>query len=109
MNITITTNNQTKLGLKQASKRVTSQVKQARNLSQIFNRKSISCNTTHRQFLHLQAMLMQINSMKQKIASSNTPCFLIFPIYLIPVFIQAPLQSQTIRPRKKDATSDMRQ
>ena len=32
------------------------QVKKARNQSQIFNRKSISRNTTHRQSLHLQAM-----------------------------------------------------
>jgi len=32
-------------------------VKQSKNQSQIFNRKSISRNTTHRQCLHLQAML----------------------------------------------------
>jgi len=32
-------------------------VKQPRNLSQIFNRKAISRNTTHRQALHLKAML----------------------------------------------------
>jgi len=35
---------------------VTSQVKQARNISQIFNRKSISRNTAHRQSLHLIQM-----------------------------------------------------
>ena len=35
----------------------TPQLKQARNLSQFFDRKSISRNTTHRQSLHLQAML----------------------------------------------------
>ena len=35
---------------------ITSQMK-ARNQSQIFNRKSNSRNTTHRQSLHLQAML----------------------------------------------------
>jgi len=34
-----------------ASSNFTPQVKQARNLSQIFNRKSISRNTTHRQSL----------------------------------------------------------
>ena len=34
-----------------------STVKEARNQSQIFNRKSISRNTTHRQSYHLQAML----------------------------------------------------
>ena len=32
---------------------VTSQVKEAGNQSQIFNRKSISRNTTHRQSYHL--------------------------------------------------------
>jgi len=32
---------------------VTSQVKQAKNQSQIFNRKSISRNSTHRQSSHL--------------------------------------------------------
>jgi len=32
--------------------------KEARNQSQIFNRKSISRNTTHHQSLHLQAMLI---------------------------------------------------
>jgi len=31
-------------------------VKEVRNQSQIFNRKSISRNTTHRQSYHLQAM-----------------------------------------------------
>jgi len=35
------------------SSNFTPQVKQARNLSQIFNRKSISHHTTHRQSLHL--------------------------------------------------------
>ena len=35
----------------------TPQVKEARNQSQIFNRKSISRNTTHRQSYHLQAVL----------------------------------------------------
>jgi len=35
----------------------TPQVKEARNQSQIFNRKSISRNTTRRQSYHLQAML----------------------------------------------------
>jgi len=35
----------------------TPQVKQERNQSQVFNRKSISHNATHRQSLHLQAML----------------------------------------------------
>jgi len=32
-------------------------MKQARDQSQFFNRKSISRNTTHHQSLHLQAML----------------------------------------------------
>jgi len=32
-------------------------LKQARSLQQIFNRKSISRNATHRQSLHLQAVL----------------------------------------------------
>jgi len=36
-----------------ASSSLTPQVKQARNLSQIFNRESITQNTTHRQSLHL--------------------------------------------------------
>jgi len=35
----------------------TPQVKEARNQSQIFNRKSISLNTTYRQSYQLQAML----------------------------------------------------
>jgi len=36
-----------------SSSNFTPQVKQARNQSQIFNRKPISCNTAHHQSLHL--------------------------------------------------------
>jgi len=39
------------------SSNFTPQVKEARNQSQIVNKKSISRNTTHRQSLNLQAML----------------------------------------------------
>jgi len=54
----------------------TPQVKQARNQSQIFNRKSISRSTTHRQSLHLiqiswfnciQYLHMFSNHLKKKI------------------------------------------
>ena len=43
------------------SSNFTPQVKEACNQSQICNRKSISRNTTHRQFYHLQAMLTGVN------------------------------------------------
>jgi len=42
----------------------TPQVKQARNQSQIFNRKSISRNTTHRQSLHLFQTVLGNDSLK---------------------------------------------
>jgi len=40
------------------------QVKEARNQSQILNRKSISRNTTHRQSYHLQATLTGVKRWK---------------------------------------------
>jgi len=39
-------------------------VKETRNQSQIFNRKSISRNTTHRQSYHLHAMLTGVKRRK---------------------------------------------
>jgi len=45
---------------------VTPQVKEARNRSQIFNRKSISRNTTHRLSYHPQAMLTGVKRWKAK-------------------------------------------
>jgi len=42
-------------------------VKEARNRSQIFNRKSISRNTTHRQSCHLQAMLTGVKRIQKNI------------------------------------------
>jgi len=38
-------------------------MKEARNQSQIFKRKSISRNTTHRQSYHLQAMLTGVEKL----------------------------------------------
>jgi len=46
------------------SSNFTPQVKEARNQSQIFNRKSISRNTTHRQSYHLQAVLTGVKRWK---------------------------------------------
>jgi len=46
-------------------------VKEARNQSQIFNRKSISRSTTHRQFYHLQAMLTGVKRRKAKTRSEK--------------------------------------
>jgi len=46
-------------------------VKEARNQSQIFNRKSISRNTTHRQSYHLQAMLTGVKQKGQHKLSSE--------------------------------------
>ena len=46
------------------SRKFTPQVKEARNQSQIFNRKSISRNTTHRQSYHLQAVLTGVKRRK---------------------------------------------
>jgi len=44
-------------------------VKEARNQSQIFYRKSISCNTTHCKSYHLQAMLTGV---KRRKANTNS-------------------------------------
>jgi len=49
----------------------TPQVKEARNQSQILNRKSISRNTTHRQSYHLQAMLTGVKRRKAKTRSEK--------------------------------------
>ena len=46
------------------SSNFTPQVKEARNQSQFFNRKSSSRNTTHRQAYHLQAMLTGVKRRK---------------------------------------------
>jgi len=46
-------------------------VKEARNQSQIFNRKSISRNTTHRQSYHLQAMLTGVKRRKANTSSKK--------------------------------------
>jgi len=49
----------------------TPQVKEVRNQSQIFNRKSISRNTTHRQSCHLQTMLTDVKRRKANIKSEK--------------------------------------
>ena len=49
----------------------TPQVKQARNQSPTFNRKSISRNTTHRLSYHLQAMLTGVKRWKTKTRSKK--------------------------------------
>jgi len=49
----------------------TPQVKEARNQSQIFNRKSISRNTTRRQSYHLQAMLTGVKLWKANTRSEK--------------------------------------
>ena len=49
----------------------TPQVQEARNQSQIFNRKSISRNTTHRQSYHLQAMLTGVKRRKANTSSEK--------------------------------------
>jgi len=49
----------------------TPQVKEARNQSQIFNWKSISRNTTHRQSYHLQAMLTGVKRSKANTSSEK--------------------------------------
>jgi len=59
------------------SSNFTPQVKEARNQSQIFNRKSISRNTTHRQSYHLQAMLTVVkrrraNTRSEKVNNLKT-------------------------------------
>jgi len=46
-------------------------VKEARNQSQIFNRKSISRNTTHRQSYHLPAMLTAVKRRKANTSSEK--------------------------------------
>jgi len=52
-------------------------VKEAKNQSQIFNRKSISRNITHRQSYHLQAMLTGVkrrkaNTRSEKVSNLKT-------------------------------------
>jgi len=54
-------------------KYVHSIVKEARNQSQIFNRKSISRNTTHRRSYHLQAMLTGVKRRKDTEPSRLIP------------------------------------
>jgi len=49
----------------------TPQVKEARNQSQIFNRKSISCNTMRRQSYHMQAMLTGVKRRKASTSSEE--------------------------------------
>jgi len=52
----------------------TLQVKEARNQSQIFDRKSISRHTTHRQSYHLQAMLTGVkNNLKTAMKKLRIP------------------------------------
>jgi len=46
-------------------------VKEARNQSRNFNRKSISLNTTHRQSYHLQAMLTGVKRSKAETRSKK--------------------------------------
>jgi len=55
----------------QTSGNFTPQVQEARNQSQIFNRKSISRNTTHRRSYHLQAMLIGVKRRKASIRSEK--------------------------------------
>ena len=47
------------------------QVKEARSQSHIFNRKSISRNTTHRQSYHLQEMLTGVKRRKANTSSEE--------------------------------------
>jgi len=52
-------------------------VKEARNQSQIFNRKSISRDTAHHQSYHLQAMLTsvkrrKVNTKSEKVSNLKT-------------------------------------
>jgi len=54
-----------------SSRNFTPQVNAARNQSQIFNRKSISRNTTHRQSYHLQAMLTGVKRRKVNTSSEK--------------------------------------
>jgi len=53
------------------SSNFTPQVKEARNQSQIFNRKLNSRNTTHRQSYHLQAMLTGVKRRKANTSSEK--------------------------------------
>ena len=53
------------------SSNFTPQVKEARNQSQIFNRKSISRNATHCQSYHLQAMLTGVKRRKANTRSEK--------------------------------------
>jgi len=53
------------------SSNFTPQLKEARNQSQIFNKKSISRNTTHRQSCHLQAMLTGVKRRKANTSSEK--------------------------------------
>jgi len=53
------------------SSNFTPQANEARNQSQIFNRKSISRNTTHRQSYHLQAMLTRVKRRKANTRSEK--------------------------------------
>jgi len=53
------------------SSNFTPQVKETRNQSQIFNRKSISRNTRHRQSYHLQAMLTGVKRRKANTSSEK--------------------------------------
>jgi len=53
------------------SSNFTPQVKEARYQSQIFNRKSISRNNTHRQSYHLQAMLTGVKRRKANTSSEK--------------------------------------
>jgi len=46
-------------------------VKEAKNQSQIFNRKSISRNTTHRQSNHLRAVLIGVKRRKVNTSSEK--------------------------------------
>jgi len=53
------------------SSNFTPQVKEVRNQSQIFNRKSISRHTTHRESYHLQAMLTGVKRRKANTSSGK--------------------------------------
>jgi len=57
--------------MRKGSSNFTPQVKEARNQSQIFNRKSISRNTTHRQSYHLQAKLTGVKRWKANTTSDK--------------------------------------
>ena len=64
-------NFETKIAPHEISNNFTPHVKEARNQSQISDRKFISRNTTHRQSYHLQAMLTGVKRRKANTRSEK--------------------------------------